>query len=42
MFSFDSKESSKTVPIYSLKRGKDDKLNDFDLISADTVYALTA
>lgn len=42
VFNFDTKESSKTIPIYTLKRGKEDKLNDFDLISADTVYALTA
>jgi WD40 repeat protein len=42
VFNFDTKEQLMTMPIYTLKRGKEDKLSDFDLISADTVYALTA
>jgi hypothetical protein len=42
IFKFDTNESSKTVPIYQLKKAKEDKVNDFDIINSDTVIAVTA
>jgi hypothetical protein len=40
-FRFDAQEA-RGVPIYSLKRGKEDKLSDFDTICGDTVFAVTS
>jgi hypothetical protein len=33
MFNFDNIESSRTVPIFSLRKGRDDKLNDFEVLN---------
>ena len=42
MFNFDNQEASRTLPFYTLKKGKDERFNDFDIISADTVFAATS
>lgn len=39
LFNFDNLESSRTMPIFTLKRGKEDKLSDFELLSSDAVFA---
>lgn len=42
-FNFDNLETSRTVPIYSLKRvSKEEKISDFELLSSDTVFAVSA
>ena len=42
VFNFDKQDYSKEVPIYTLKKGKEEKLSDFEIIDTDTVYAATA
>lgn len=42
VFNFDNMESSRTVPLYQLKKGKEDKLSDFEILNQDTVYAATS
>jgi len=42
-FRFDIQECSRVSPIYTLKKGKDEKFNDFDILSySDTVFAVTS
>ena len=42
MFRFDTYESSKMAPIFSLKKTKDIKFNDFDFLNNDSVLAMTS
>lgn len=42
VFNFDNQESSRTVPLFQLRRGKEDKLNDFEILNQDTVFAVTS
>ena len=42
MYQFDTAESSKVHPIYSLKKTKEQKYNDFEILNYDTVLALTS
>ncbi len=42
MFKFDTSESSKMVPIFHLKKSKEQKFNDFEILNNDTVLAMTS
>lgn len=42
VFNFDNNESSRSLPIYSLKKGKEDKISDFEILNQDTVFAVTS
>lgn len=42
VFSFDNMESSRSVPIYSLRKSKEDKVSDFEILNQDSVFAVTA
>jgi len=42
MHKFDTFEVSKTVPIFSLTKSKEQKFNDFDLLNNDSILALTS
>lgn len=42
VYRFDTYESSKMAPIFTLKKAKDLKFNDFDFLNNDTVLAMTS
>jgi len=35
-------ESSRTVPVCSLRKSKEDKVSDFEVLNHDTVFAVTS
>ena len=42
VFNFDNMESSRTVPVFSLRKNKEDKISDFEVLNQDTVFAVTS
>lgn len=42
VFSFDNLESSRSIPIFSLKKTKEDKVSDFEILNQDSVFAVVA
>lgn len=42
VFNFDNMESSRTVPVFSLRKTKEDKISDFEILNQDTVFAVTS
>ena len=42
MYKFDNYESSRTLPIFQLKKQKDMKFNDFELLNYDSVLAMAS
>lgn len=42
VFNFDNMESSRTVPVFSLRKNKEDKISDFEILNQDTVFAVTS
>jgi hypothetical protein len=42
MYKFDTQEASKMYPIYQLRKSKEQKYNDFEILNYDSVLALTS
>lgn len=42
LFNFDTYESAKYVPVFSLHKSKEQKFQDFEFLNADTVLAFTS
>lgn len=39
VFNFDNMESSRSMPIFQLKKSKEEKISDFEILNHDTVFA---
>ena len=42
MHRFDTTEKSKILPVYSLRKTKEQKFNDFEILNYDSVLAMTS